>query len=267
MKALIGTTISLDKATLQHVQDSLAAIPNGARIALYTAINDTLKSERAELVRRMGAHINAKASDIRDEIKVHKTASAEDMSGELRISYKALPLGEFKGLRDTQRTSKRGVTVQPLKNQAAMQFKHAFTATVTAGKTGTHKGVFLREKLTSLKRMTPQALLDTGWFATISEARSALSGEGRRNAFLGVRQHRMRLRSWLARETVSGYASRLPIMELFGPSVVAAFEIDPEIQRITFEDTQEKLAERVRSKVDWLLDNPSVVKSRALRHI
>lgn len=255
-----NVSIGLSAADLRGLQDDLRGVRNGARIAIYTAINDTLKSGRAELVRRMREHLTAKAGEVRDRIKVTKPARQDDLFGRMAVDYKAVPLAEFKGS-----ASKRGVTAQPIKGQPAQTFKHAFRATMKS----THTGYFARARVLALPRATVSAAMRTGNFATEAEARMSLAIMRRDPKYLttGLRLKRSRTQGPYVAATVHGFASRLPIDELFGPSVLTAFTIDPQIQEATFRDLDRKLAERVRSKVKWLLEKPSAAGSRRLRHI
>lgn len=229
MAAFTGLVqVNVSKADLQMAEDSLAAIPNGAKIAIYTAINDTLRSERTDLGRRLREIINLPAAEVRDRIKVAKQATSASLEGALEVDYQKVSLRKFKGWRYHQRA---GVTVQQMTNMPAMTFAYFF-----AGNIPNAAKQFIFSRVVGAAKYIPKH----GRYANRILKRGSNKGK------LMMRQ---------------------PLKERAGVSVLKAMESKPGLIDEVAEDTAQKFAARLQSKVDWLLANPSATTKRKERHI
>lgn len=220
-------SVGLPSGELANLEDALSGIPNGARIATYTAINDTMRSEKTDLNKRLREIVNLPAAEVRDRIQITKIATQDNLSGELTLDYRAVPLRKFK----PRYRRGAGVTVQTLLDKPAQAFAWMF-----AGKIPNAAKAFVFARVMSAAKVVPKH----GRYAGRILKRGPNKGK------LMMRQ---------------------PIRETFGVSVLKALESRPELIDQVAADTEEKFASRLRSKLDWLLENPNAATGRKARHI
>lgn len=131
-------SISLRPADVAYAEAMLAAIPNGARTAIRSAINDTLKSERAEMVGQVRGEMNALAKEVRARIDVTDRPRAYSLSGALSVSYGRLRLEDFRPKPKERRGA--GVAGVVMKRKGPIRFRHGFEAPVGPG----HQALLIR---------------------------------------------------------------------------------------------------------------------------
>ena len=129
-------TVAASAPQLARLEADLAHVRDGAKRALSAAINDTLRSGRTQLTRRMREHLNLKAGDVRDRIQITKRPSGTDLEGVLRLDYQAVRLQLFR----PRASKKGGVIVTTTKADVGQRFRHYFSARMASG----HVGVFRR---------------------------------------------------------------------------------------------------------------------------
>lgn len=210
-------SVSVSRAQLAEIEETLKAIPSGAKTAIRAAINDTLKSGRSSLTDEMAGVLNLKKSDIRQRITIQKKATSNSLEGVIKIDYWPVPLQKF-----SNSTSRRPplAPIVTLKGKPAQTFKHRFRQRMQSG----HLGIFERAKGANKVRPTK------GTYA----GRIIKRGPNKGKPLL-----------------------RQPIVEAFGISVVRAFDLDPALQQRALSDIADKFQERLASKVQWQLSKAS----------
>ncbi len=152
---MINISIKGDREMMRALE------PKRLERAAELSVNDTARKVKPEGSRRVRAIWNVKAKDLNRHFKM-KLAKNGDLSAVLFVSGRPMSLAKFgaKGVRDVrggvvtqtarsgrfQKRSRaaRGVTVE-IERGKKTRLPHAFLATVAAGRTGTHVGVFERE--------------------------------------------------------------------------------------------------------------------------
>lgn len=210
-------SVSISTVQLAELEETLKAIPNGARTAIRSAINDTLKYGRTALTNQMADVLNLKKSDIRQRINIARRAMGNNLEGVLKLDYQAVPLQKFSGS-----TSRRPplAAITTLKGKPPITYKHRFRQRMQSG----HLGIFERAKGANKIRPTK------GTYA----GRIIKRGPNKGKPLL-----------------------RQPIIESFGISVVRAFDLDPELQDRALANIADKFQERLASKVQWQLSKAS----------
>jgi hypothetical protein len=112
----------------------------GVLRALTRAGSSALLAARAEAVRQVRETIAVKAEAVRSAISLRGPVGnvADGLSWYLLVKGKGLPVAAY-----PYRRTKTGISAEIKRGRRSL-IPHAFEATVTAGRTGTHSGVFLR---------------------------------------------------------------------------------------------------------------------------
>lgn len=136
-------TLGVSAASAELLQRELGGIKGAGDAALASAVNDTLVHARAEIVKAVREDLNLPAGEVRDRVEITKKATAGVAMGEITISWKPVPLIEFKPRPSSppKHPPKRGVVVTTVKGKPALAFKHLFVAQMPSG----HIGVFGRK--------------------------------------------------------------------------------------------------------------------------
>jgi hypothetical protein len=210
-------SVSISTVQLAELEETLKAIPNGARTAIRSAINDTLKYGRTALTDQMSDVLNLKKADIRQRINVAQRAVGNNLEGVLKLDYQAVPLQKF-----SNSISRRPplASITTLKGKPPITYKHRFRQRMQSG----HLGIFERAKGANKIRPTK------GTYA----GRIIKRGPNKGKPLL-----------------------RQPIIEAFGISVVRAFDLDPALQDRALVNIADKFQERLASKVQWQLSKAS----------
>lgn len=210
-------SVSISTVQLAELEETLKAIPNGARTAIRSAINDTLKYGRTALTDQMSDVLNLKKADIRQRINVAQRAVGNNLEGVLKLDYQAVPLQKF-----SNSISRRPplASITTLKGKPPITYKHRFRQRMQSG----HLGIFERAKGANKIRPTK------GTYA----GRIIKRGPNKGKPLL-----------------------RQPIIEAFGISVVRAFDLDPALQDRAMANIADKFQERLASKVQWQLSKAS----------
>ena len=133
--------IKVDSAQQEDLEQTLKGIPMGVGKAQAAAINRTMKHVRAVAARKIKQHINLPIARIKEAIDADKRrATPAKPVGTVRFSHKPVPLIDY-GAQDKR---PGGVTVTAQRDKGRQTFRHAFIATMPAGKTAGHRGVFER---------------------------------------------------------------------------------------------------------------------------
>lgn len=245
-------SLSVSPARRAQLEAELAGVAGGVRWVLNTSINEAAVSGRALMVDELKQTINLPVSTIRDRVTIPTRAHADKPEAIIRIDYKPVRLQEFKG-------AGTGKTVRPvttIKGAAPVTQSHGFRATMKNG----HRSVFRRSKLTSLSAVSSREVHAANPKRDFSnyEVQQELDFIQRFNAsskkrhgyhIAGGRATNQRFR----RQAASGYASRLPIEDVFGPSVVTAMDKTPGLEERVTDRILEQLGKRVESKTDYLI--------------
>jgi hypothetical protein len=227
--------LNVSEEEIRGVVDALGGAEKNATAIVRSAINDTLRHGVTSLVGQLKDVLNVRrVGDIRDHIKVKQLASAENLSGIIRIDYQALALFDFKS---TFR-KRSGVTATLIKGAGAENFKHMFRATMQSG----HVGYFERE--ISVPKRVP------------TQGRYAPKIVGPKQRVEGVRLRNRRTARRVLRAPGSG-TLRQPIKETFGPSVLSAFEKTPDLAETALADLGDYFRKRLDSKIAWQLEKLS----------
>jgi len=94
--------VKFDEAKLRRLQMFLRDVPNKMPEAVSRAINRTVKSTRAEIVRKMAGEVNVKQKSIRGKIDLIKATRAH-WAAEIGISSRKISLTSFKGTTQTKK--------------------------------------------------------------------------------------------------------------------------------------------------------------------
>jgi hypothetical protein len=133
--------IKINPAQLEDITETLKGVAGGVGQAQSAAINRTMTHVRAVSAREIKKHINLPISRIKEAIDIKKRkARPTHPVGVVRFSHKPVPLIDY-GARDNK---PGGVSVTARKDLGTQVFRHAFIATMPAGKSAGHTGVFER---------------------------------------------------------------------------------------------------------------------------
>lgn len=236
--------IAVSTSDLEYARATLDGIANGAPIAIRSAINDTLKSGRAEWVRATKEHLNTTAAEIRKRISISDRPTAFSLTGTLTAKNQPIRFEEFK----PRWTKAGGVNVTGIKDLGPTIFPHGFKATMKSG----HQGVYQRVKLGAIGAGTTIEQLKAKGFQPQGGAISGpvpdwMVGRGFRH------QKRSASGGEFTRVTPRGISWRLPMKDLMGPSVVTASDKVPDLIPKVSKVIADKFSERLMSKVEWQL--------------
>ena len=224
----IKIKIEIDEAEFNRVHALLRSVPNGARIAISTAINKTLGSERTAISRRIAATMTAKKSSTDKRINV-RPSTREGLYGFIRIrGDKGVSIAGF-----FAKQNKAGVSAKIFGQ--AKQFDHAWIGHgLATTKSEGALAVFMRHG--EKRAMTAGMYGPRSIFGTYSR---------------GPKKGQRILRQ--------------PISVLYGPSVAATFQKTPGMQDGAITDINSNLRKNVASQIDWLLKKglPNTVAGRA----
>lgn len=195
--------------------DRAVAVLNAGQLrrALFQAIKRTgekgVKIGQQEIQKT--ANITKKYIDraIHNKLIIHDPAPPESI---ITITHRSLPLIAFK-----PRATKAGVSVKPWKNKPAKTWRHAFRATVNyqnaTAPDELHEGIFIRTRHLPTKGPNVGDEKKTG------------------------------------KITAKGFAGRLAIKQLMGPSAESVAEI-PEVQKAIADGLAGELEKRLQSQID-----------------
>jgi hypothetical protein len=208
--------IEIDEAEFKRVQSLLMSVPNGARIALSTAINKTLRTERSAISKRIAATMTAKKSSTDKRIKV-RPSTRSNLYGFIRI---------------------RGDIGVSLAGFFAQQTATGVTVKIF-GKTSS----------------VPHAWIGRGLATTKSEgAKAVFQRDGEKRAMKKGMYGPASIFGYYSRGPRKGQRIlRQPIEVLYGPSVAETFRKTPGMQEGSITDINTNLRKNVASQIDWLL--------------
>lgn len=214
--------LTYDQRDLAALLARLNQLPNGLAAATSRAINRTLTSTRAEMVRMIRADYDLRAGDIRKELRISKSTQ-KTMTGRIDgESSPGIPLIRFARIRrvpSTIRTRgagyspKVGVPVLIRRDKGRIAARGVFLARMASG----HEGAFLR-------------------------ADPASSGRAARGGSVRVGQSR---------------AGNRYIREVYGPSPLKLLTTDANMERI--EDyAQDVMDKNIQHEADFYLRQAGV---------
>lgn len=223
-------TIGVSPAQFAELERELVGIKDGVKKALAGAINKVTAKATTRVKREIKKRVSLKMSSISEAVKTVKTSAKSDpIVGKIRLSDSPRPLIDF-----PNRRLKKGYSVR-IRPGKPSKFPRAFAATMKSG----HRGLFGRVKGTDVKPKTKPLV----WY-----------GEG------GVRQVTHLTVAGYKPPKIggSGYVSRLPIKELFGPSITAIYANTPGLIEREIETIQLDLRGELLSQVDRFLKRAKV---------
>ncbi len=159
--------LTIDKKKLSDLVGKLEAIPKGLARSASMAINKTLTSTRAEIVRVIRAGYALKAGDIRKELEVKRSTPATmigRIAGESSPGVPLISFARIKAIPSTRRTKsggytpKVGIPVLIKKTRGKVTFKGAFVIRLKSG----HVGVFVRADASTSGRLVRGAKVRVG---------------------------------------------------------------------------------------------------------
>jgi hypothetical protein len=197
--------------------------PKQVKTAIYNAVSRTTSRAVTIATKAVAARLPIPRKYIVGENRhaaiKKRITKGERPEGRITISDRQLPLSAFK-----YRSNKAGVTVTIDKGQPSETFKHAFVANVKSKRQEeqgvSHKGIFVRRKINAA---SAQKYFKSGRTSHYKTAKS-----GSFNA--------------------KGYAWRLPMGELFGPTVLD-FITRTEIQTAVLRDIGHEFDKQLDSQV------------------
>jgi hypothetical protein len=215
-------TIEFEPNEFKAVQEQLLGVPRGADIALSTAINKTLSTERTAIARRLSATMTAKKSSIDKRIRVFR-ATRDKLSGRINIrGDKGVSLIGF-GARQT----KRGVTARIF------------------GKSAQYDGAFIARGINRSNSDGPNEAGNKLVFERFGAKRAMSMGRYGPNSIFGKHTRGPRKGQPILRQ---------PISVVYGPSVAETFRKTPGMENQTMTDINANFRKNVQSQVDWLLN-------------
>jgi hypothetical protein len=220
--------VQIDEAEYQRVSALLMSVPNGARIALSTAVNKTLSTERSAISRRIAATMTAKKSSTDKRVSVRKS-TRQNLYGFIRI---------------------RGDIGVSLAGFHAKQTATGVTARIF-GKAVAVAGAWIGRGLAT---------------HTSEGAKAVFQREGAKRAMTKGMYGPRSIFGYYARGPKKGQRIlRQPIEVLYGPSVADTFRKTPGMQEGALTDIQANLRKNIASQVDWLLKKglPDTAAGRA----
>lgn len=215
-------TVEFDEAEVKAVVDQLRSVPRGADIALSTAINKTLSTERTAIARRLASTMTAKKSSIDKRLRVRK-ATRDRLSGRINI---------------------RGDIGVSLIGFGAKQTKTGVTAKVF-GKRADYPGAFIARGVNTSNDMGPLEAGNKLVFERFGEKRAMKMGRYGPGSIFGTYQSGPNKGKRILRQ---------PLHVLYGPSVAETFRKTPGMQDAALTDINANFRKNVASQVDWLLN-------------
>lgn len=207
-------TLKVNQSTLDRVTRDLAGIKDGAKTAVSSAINDTLRKAKTRIAKVITEQINLKQMEVKESISVVPATKAMLM-GTLFIKGKRKPLAKFAG---RWKRTKPGASYMISKSEGRKTVPGTFMANVVGSSSAGEK------TMSNKQRIMQQVLSGVG--DSISEHAGIFIRRGKK---------------------------RLPIREMYGISAVGAFEKVPGLSAMEMETLELDLETRIRSKVDWLI--------------
>lgn len=133
---MAGYGITVNKADLLEVKRMMSGIKGGYAAVVSGAMNDTLKGMKTDVKAEIRKDSTVKAAAITKSISTVKASK-------MRISAAFRSKGKFVSLINySNRSTKKGVSVQVSKKGPRKVWESAFIATMKSG----HKGIFSRDK-------------------------------------------------------------------------------------------------------------------------
>lgn len=208
--------VEIGEEEYKRVERLLLSVPNGARIALSTAINKTLRTERSAISKAIAATMTAKKSSTDKRVGVVPSTRSK-LFGYIRIrGDKGVSLAGF-----FARQTGTGVTVKVF------------------GKTSTVPHAWIGRGLATEKSEGAKAV----WLRE-GDKRPMKKGVYGPNSIFG----------YYSRGPKKGQRIlRQPIEVQYGPSVADTFRKTPGMQERAFTDIRANLRKNIASQVDWLL--------------
>lgn len=214
--------VGIDEPLLNQALTSLRHIRGGAEKAILSAVNDTARKARTMAINGIAAEVMMKKKFIGENIRVRNATNWNGYTAVVEISGKRIPLIQFGA-----RKGKRGVTYRISRRGGRKTLPGSFLASMVGG-LGISKG---GTRLSNQQRLG----IIAGLFGD-EVAENAPRHEG-------VFKRRGK--------------PRLPITELRGPSIPGVFRGAPALIRHCMETARNHLADRVRSKIEWVLSQQS----------
>ena len=220
---MTGFTIEVDEARLREINALLEGVPHGTERVLTRAINQVGVAARTRVVRRVAATVNLKPTELKRRNVTLRKANYRDLSALLRISGRRVPLSRW-GARQTR----RGVSYA-IRRGGRQKVAGAFIPRQAGGAAGLssgHVGAFVRK----LGGQAPAPRGRRGSAESTMAAADAAGAVGRR-------------------------VGRLPIVELYGPSVPAVVEGLPDMARAEMETRMaDHLDRQVETQIGLVLE-------------
>lgn len=145
-------SVTIDQKKLSGLLGSIAGTPGNIAIASSRAINKTLTSTKAEMVRVIRQRYEIKAGDIRKELIIARSARNRLIGRVHGKSSSGVPLIKFtrmKRIPSTRRTArgryipKKGIPVKIRKDKGSIAASGVFLAKMKSG----HVGAFKRARI------------------------------------------------------------------------------------------------------------------------
>jgi hypothetical protein len=193
----------------EQLKKALRAIVVGTQRAALKAVRAGVKEENSYIEKKYLDRVIEKISP-----------QGDPPVAAVIVNNRRLPLIAFKVKGFAHGRDQHGGSVQIAKDLPEIVLKHAFLATVKAGKNKEHTGIFLRAK------GVPNSVVKRG-----------RKGE-------------------LRKFTPAGFAERHPIQQQFGPGILSIVEIPAVLNRIEF-DTAAEMQKLAAAQLDKYL-NPKL---------
>ena len=226
----LSPVVELDPLQLQKLKLLLGAV--GAHKALASAMSKTLQQARTVVKRMVADQLKIRSAKAMEAIQTRQSGAV----GVLAVKHRPLAGIEYGG--SASKTA--GVGVKFTKAREKLAFAHAFKAKMKSG----HVGYYFRERVG--ERAMPSPLTRQQW-ATV---RAGMGNYGLLLAAFGKALSRKG--NW-HRFGPRVFAGRLPIQEIYGPSVRSRMESGgklTEVGQIAVSVMRERYMENVRSQID-----------------
>jgi len=232
--ALVNINIGIPEAKLAEVTAMLDDVKNGSQQVISRAINKVATAARTQIVRRIVEEVNLKSAEVRDRNVSLTKANYSRLEAMIRISGRRIPL-----LRWGARQTAKGVSYA-IRRGGRQTAPGSFMATMPSG----HRGVFVRRAGNA-----DEAKLRTRLLALMGKRREWLSVE-EAGKLQTARAMDITRTAGMLREAVASAgrrSGRLPISELYGPSVPAVMG---DIAELSAETLDEQFAAKLEGEID-----------------
>ncbi len=237
----VRVAVEVDQAQLAAIEAELAQIANGVPNVLTRALNKVGTAARTQIVRGISREVNLTAGELRNRnVSLYK-ANYGRLAASIIVSGRRIPLKRW-GARQTR----RGVSYA-IRRGSRQTMPQAFLATMKSG----HVGAFVRKPGTAeaprlRRRMTRLQGRRRKWMS-LEEARKAGSRRGRAIVALDAA---------VSKAVAAGdrRVARLPIGELYGPSVPEVMGGVAELSQAVLDDQLRRdLADEIDTQVGLVI--------------